>query len=70
MRAAERTIWLKVKNPDAPAVQREADEHWRKTEPARRRSPSRPNSGVADALEETKPGGPARANLAGGKPGK
>jgi hypothetical protein len=49
--------WLKVKNPDAPAVQREADEDWRKTEPARRRSPSRPNSGVADALEETKPGG-------------
>jgi ATP-dependent DNA ligase len=21
--------WLKVKNPDAPAVQREAEEHWR-----------------------------------------
>ena len=21
--------WIKVKNPDAPAVQREAEEHWR-----------------------------------------
>jgi hypothetical protein len=63
--------WLKVKNPDAPGVQRErksigADE----TEPARRRSPSRPNSGVADTLDEAKAGVPARASLAGGEPGK
>ena len=63
--------WLKVKNPDAPGVQRErksigADE----TEPARRRSPSRPNSGVADTLDEAKAGVPARTTLAGGEPGK
>jgi bifunctional non-homologous end joining protein LigD len=28
--AAGRTdSWLKIKNPDAPAVRREAEEHWR-----------------------------------------
>ena len=35
-----------------------------------RRDGARRHSGVADTLDETKPGVPARANLAGGKPGK
>src|SRR5262249_4645952 len=39
-------LWVKVKNPKAPAVKREADEDWGAEKEQKRRPPKRPPHGV------------------------